>query len=92
MKSLTLFLFTIILPLSIFSQLDEKIDSTDYKSHLVQDYRIEKLNTTYEENYELIGFRIQIYSGSKKQPAKQARLKFSHQHKDVKAYENYEQP
>jgi hypothetical protein len=92
MKSLTLFLFTIILPLSIFSQLDEKIDSTDYKSHLVQDYRIEKLNTTYEENYELIGFRIQIYSGSKKQPAKQARLKFSQQHKDVKAYENYEQP
>lgn len=90
-----LFLFSTLLLLAnsnFFAQTNNDTDSTQHKSHLIQDYRIEKLEKTYTENYKLEGFRIQIYSGSKRQPAKQARLKFSQKFKEVNAYEDYFQP
>jgi hypothetical protein len=67
-------------------------DSTAYKTHTIQDYRIEKLSKNYSSVFQLSGYRIQIYSGNKKQPARQARLKFSQLHKNIKAHESYQQP
>ena len=73
MKSFLILVFAIVLQSSLYAQTEEKKDSTKHLSYLIQDYRIEKLNTVYENTYELTGYRIQIYSGSKRQPARQAR-------------------
>lgn len=59
---------------------------------IIKDNRIDKLNETYVSTYELKGFRVQIFSGNKKQPARQARLKFTKMYNKTKAYETYEQP
>ncbi|MCB0401474.1 MAG: SPOR domain-containing protein [Flavobacteriales bacterium] len=68
-------------------------DST--KSHrvdIIKDSRIDKLNETYSSGFKLEGYRIQIYSGNKRQPAKDARLAFSRIYRKTEAYEVYEQP
>jgi SPOR domain len=52
----------------------------------VKDYRINILNKTYKSSYKLKGYRVQIYSGNKKQPAKQARARFIQKHKKIEAY------
>ena len=70
-------------------------DSTSIKpskTTVIKDSRIDKLNTNYTETFKLEGFRVQIYSGNKKQPAREARLKFSRVYRKTKAYEVYEQP
>ena len=65
----------------------EKSDS-DSLSFIIKDKRIDKLN----ETYKLIGYRIQIYSGNKRQPANQARSTFLRSHPKTKAHLDYEQP
>ena len=75
-----------------FGQNSSDKDSVIYKSHLIQDYRIEKLNNSYSSSYHLSGYRVQIYSGNKKQPARELRLKFSRLYRKVKAHESYQQP
>ena len=81
--------------ISLYAQTDStdvSSNHTSFKTKVVQDYRIDKLNNTHIESYSLIGYRIQIYSGNKKQPAREARLQFSKAFKDVKAHETYQQP
>lgn len=89
-----LFLISLLLlvPISFYGQNKTKQDSIPNKSHIIQDYRIEKLVKKYTICYQLDGYRIQIYSGSKNQPAKKARLKFNQKYKGVNAYEDYYQP
>lgn len=70
-------------------------DSTtinESKISIVKDTRIDKLNTNYTETFKLEGYRVQIYSGNKKQPARDARLRFTRIYRKTKAYEMYEQP
>ncbi len=77
----------------LFSQ--DKIESDSLKkSHttLVKDSRIDKLNETYTSSYKLMGYRVQIYSGNSKQPAREARQRFSQLYRQTKAHESYEQP
>ena len=81
-----------LIPCSFYAQTETKEGASAEKAHLVQDYRIEKLNKSYEETYQLTGYRIQIYSGSKRQPAKQLREKFVANFKEINAHESYEQP
>ena len=76
----------------VFAQKSNKEDSIQYSSKIIQDYRIEKLEKVYSNNYKLEGYRIQIYSGTKSKPAKQTRLQFTQQYKDIKAHESYQQP
>ena len=59
---------------------------------IIQDSRINKLDKEYVNTYKLKGYRVQIFSGDKKQPARQARLKFTKLYRKTKAYERYEQP
>ncbi len=73
----------------LFAQEKGSIDSL---SNVVKDKRIDKLNETYKSSYELKGYRIQIYSGNKKQPANQARSTFSRLYRKKKAHMKYEQP
>ena len=73
----------------LFSQEGNKTDSL---TSVIKDSRIDKLNKTYKTSYKLKGFRIQIYSGNKKQPANQARSTFSRIYRKNKAHMDYQQP
>ena len=67
-------------------------DSTQTITHVIKDSRIGKLEAAYKSTYKLEGYRIQIFSGNKRQPAKDARLKFTRVYRKTKAHEVYEQP
>lgn len=72
-----------------FSQKGNKPDSI---TTVIKDNRINSLNETYKSSFKLDGYRVQIYSGNKKQPANQARSTFSRVHSKKKAHLDYEQP
>ncbi len=59
---------------------------------VIKDHRIDKLNNVYISSFKLKGYRIQIFSGTKKQPARQIRGRFIQQYKYVNAHEIYQQP
>ena len=92
-KILILGTFT-FLGTTAFSQ--EKPDTNSVKKNIktivIQDSRIDQLNTAYKDSYQLKGFRVQIYSGNKRQPANQARSKFLRNHPKTKAHLDYIQP
>ena len=77
-----------------FSQVNNMRDSIRKGSsvNIIKDNRIDQLNETYVSSYKLMGYRVQIYSGNKKQPANQARITFTQLYKSEKAHELYEQP
>ncbi|MFB0923790.1 MAG: SPOR domain-containing protein [Vicingaceae bacterium] len=90
----------LILSLILFSSQitlsQEIIDSNSINPTLtikvIKDNRIDELNNVYKSTYELIGYRVLIYSGNKKQPANQARSTFLRVHPKTKAHLDYEQP
>ena len=88
-KLLLLITFCFSFSFLAYSQGIEKKDSTTI---VLKDSRIDKLNTTYKNSYKLKGYRIQIYSGNKKQPANQSRSTFSRLYRTKKAHMDYEQP
>ena len=77
-----------------FSQEDSDTNfvKTNVNTTIVKDSRIDKLNKTYKSTYKLEGFRVQIYSGNKRQPANQARSAFLRVHPKTKAHLDYKQP
>lgn len=92
--SVYLFLLSTVFFCPNFLAQDNNTDSVKAPiiTQTIKDSRIDKLNETFVSSYALKGYRIQIYSGSKKQPARQARLKFSQLYRKTKAHESYEQP
>lgn len=62
------------------------------KTFIIKDNRIDDLNETYKSTYSLKGYRVQIYSGNKKQPANQTRSNFLRLHPKTKAHLTYIQP
>ena len=88
-------LLTVLLSYQV-SVSQENIDSTISHSTtnttIIKDIRIDILNKTYAETFQLKGFRVQIYSGNKRQPANNSRSKFLKTHPKTKAHLNYEQP
>ena len=77
----------------LFSQ--ENSDNNTVKMSLntiIKDSRIDQLEKTYSSSYTLKGYRVQIHSGNKKQPANQARSIFLRVHPKTKAHLDYEQP
>lgn len=75
-----------------FSQ--EKTDSLTHNKteRIIKDKRIDKLDETYKATFTLKGYRVQIHSGNKRQPANQARASFLRVHPKTKAHLDYEQP
>jgi hypothetical protein len=78
----------------IFAQENTDTNSIQLKTNVTvhKDNRIEELNKTFSTTFSLKGFRIQIYSGNKRQPANQARATFLKAHPKTKAHLNYDQP
>lgn len=69
-------------------------DSIIKKSNVVvsKDGRIDNLLETYKSSFTIQGYRIQIYSDNKKQPAREEKAKFLSLYNNVKAHEIYQQP
>jgi len=91
MKKLILIIFCSCSVQLLFSQENSDSLKTN-KTVIVKDSRIDLLDKNYKLPFALIGFRVQIHSGNKRQPANQARASFSRVHPKTKAHLDYEQP
>lgn len=78
----------------LFSQNYQAEDTTKVLKNLIihKDSRIDNILTTYKSSYTLSGYRIQIFSDNKKQPARDEKAKFPNSFSSVKAHEVYQQP
>jgi hypothetical protein len=72
--------------------INNKIEKLNKNISYIEDSRIAELNKTYAAAFELEGYRIQIYSGNKRQPANHARSTFLKKHPKTKAHLGYYQP
>lgn len=79
---------------SLFSQNNLAADSVNNHSNvsIIKDSRIDDVLQTYKTSSTLDGYRIQIFSDNKKQPAKDEKAKFLNLYSTVKAHEIYQQP
>lgn len=59
---------------------------------IVADPRIDLLADRFNRTHEIKGYRIQIISSSRKEPAKKELSKFVANHQEIQAYEIYQQP
>ncbi len=91
---LILLSISLICSISVFAQNDTTNDSTIKKSNIAvsKDGRIDNLLETYKSSFTIQGYRIQIYSDNKKQPARDEKAKFLSLFSNVKAHEIYQQP
>lgn len=80
--------------ISVFAQNDITTDTIVTKSNIevTKDSRVDDLIETYKSSFTIQGYRIQIYSDNKKQPARDEKAKFLSLYNDVKAHEIYQQP
>lgn len=91
---LILLSISLICSISVFAQNDTTNDSIIKKSNIAvsKDGRIDNLLETYKSSFTIQGYRIQIYSDNKKQPARDEKAKFLSLFSNVKAHEIYQQP
>lgn len=57
-----------------------------------KDARIDQLIKVHESSFKQDGYRVQIFQGNKKQPAREAKSKYISMHTKNKAHEIYQQP
>lgn len=88
------FLLFFFCSISVYAQNDLTNDSTSSKNNVsvIKDSRINELLETYKSSFTVQGYRIQIYSDNKKQPARDEKAKFLSLYNNVKAHEIYQQP
>jgi len=68
-------------------------DSTNHSTvSVIKDNRIDSLNKRYQKSFKLKGYRVQIYSGTKRPPARQIRARFKNNFTEIAAHENWEPP
>lgn len=91
----TALFFTLILfHFNVYCQDNSTPDSLNSSSNIsiIKDGRIDNVLQTYKSSYALTGYRIQIFSDNKKQPARDEKAKFLSLYTSVKAHEVYQQP
>ena len=87
--------FLLSITFCVKSQTNLQNDTTSDKSNKIiikKDYRIDKIIETHKKSYKEEGYRIQLFSGNKKQPAREAKAKYISLRHDNKAHEIYQQP
>jgi len=57
-----------------------------------KEHGIDQLIETHESSFKQEGYRIQIFQGNKKQPAREAKSRYISTHSKHKAHEVYQQP
>ncbi|OFY93877.1 MAG: hypothetical protein A3K10_02810 [Bacteroidetes bacterium RIFCSPLOWO2_12_FULL_31_6] len=89
-----LFFILIYFNTNVFCQDNLMSDSLNTVSNVsvIKDSRINEILSTYKSSYTLSGYRIQIFSDNKKQPARDEKAKFLSLYTSVKAHEVYQQP
>lgn len=89
-----LFFILIYFNTNVFCQDNSMSDSLNGVSNVsvIKDTRINEILNTYKSSYSLSGYRIQIFSDNKKQPARDEKAKFLSLYTSVKAHEIYQQP
>lgn len=89
-----LLVISLMCSISVFAQNETANDSIIKKSNVAvtKDGRIDNLLETYKSSFTIQGYRIQIYSDNKKQPARDEKAKFLSLFSNVKAHEIYQQP
>ena len=94
LKTVLLFILTVIFNFNIFCQDNSILDSSNviFKVDVIKDAGIENVLQTYKSSYTLNGYRIQIFSDNKKQPARDEKARFLSSFNSVKAHEVYQQP
>ncbi len=94
LKTGLLFILTVIFNFNIFCQDNSISDSSNVisKVSVIKDAGIENVLQTYKSSYTLNGYRIQIFSDNKKQPARDEKARFLSSFNSVKAHEVYQQP
>lgn len=94
LKTSLLFILIIIFNFNIFCQDNSISDSSNVisKVSIINDAGIDNVLQTYKSSYTLNGYRIQIFSDNKKQPAREEKAKFLSLYTSVKAHEIYQQP
>ena len=92
MRNFFILILTIFCTYNVaFSQ--EQIDALKPSNiYIIKDKRIDLLKETYQSTFKLKGYRVQIHSGNKRQPANLAKSTFLRTHPKTKAHLNYEQP
>ena len=96
LKKYTIASLLILICFCLKSQtIDAISDSTNHSTNKIlvkKDIRIDAIIENHKKSYKEDGYRIQIFSGNKKQPAREAKAKYiSLRHKN-KAHEIYQQP
>ncbi|MBV6485564.1 MAG: SPOR domain-containing protein [Flavobacteriales bacterium] len=92
--TINIFLFFFLCSASVSAQNDLINDSLSKKNNVsvIKDSRVDDLLETYKSSFSVQGYRIQIYSDNKKQPARDEKAKFLSLYSNVKAHEIYQQP
>lgn len=96
-KKYFFFLFLTLVCFYLKSQTTNSIatDSTVHKKSSVtisKDHRIDNIIETHKKSYKEEGYRIQIFSGNKRQPAREAKARYINLRHKNKAHEIYQQP
>lgn len=79
--------------LLVSAYLSAQTDSSSTNTvKVIKDSRIDDMVQTYKSAYTLTGYRIQIFSDNKKQPARDEKARFLSSFNSVKAHEVYQQP
>lgn len=88
MKNILPILTLIFIPFALLGQ------DTENNITVIKDSRIDPLIEKYKSCLQITGYKIQIHSGSTRQPAKETRAKFVQLYNgdDIKSYEVYQQP
>jgi hypothetical protein len=95
LKIIITFSFLLLISFCTKAQTNLQNDTTPNKSSKViikKDYRIDKIVDTHKKSFKEEGFRIQIISDNKKQPARDAKAKYINLRHKHKAHEVYQQP
>lgn len=96
MKACFTTLFCTIFSMVAFAQFEAKdsLKPVDSKPSVIisNDVKLDLLEEQYEEFYELVGYRVQIFSGNKKQPAREVQSKFTRLYSKTKAHSDYHAP
>jgi hypothetical protein len=85
-------IFFILVSNSYAQAIDESVLEKKNKVIVFNDERVDQLLDVYKSSFVLQGYRIQIFSDNKKQPARDEKAKFLTLYNNVKAHEIYQQP
>lgn len=93
MKFIFSIFILILIPCFSLSSQNTITNSTQTKSKIItKDGRIDELVETHKKSFKIDGYRIQIFSGNKKQPARDEKAKYINLRLKAKAHEIYQQP